>query len=757
MAATDRAAAAFAELQASIRREVTDPAAAGAVCARLQRFWDSPPCSALEWVLRRGVGPESARALLFAPGGLEDGMSLYPLLLRSAPPDAPASHPARALQVPFLSLLPSHVLDWRLAAAFVAHGGMGALAALLLEPSFPLRVQAIEVLLQITSHKGFAWFEAPAESDETAKRLHAAVLALAQPAGEPGGGAAAVPFIAALLANWDNPLPGASFNCLQLLAWWLSWVRLLHTGGLQTLRLSRPLLNGLRAWAERPVAPEGGADAAAAAGGGGSGGALPLRYSLPEEAALARKVFDDFSRYPAEEEEEGGGGTRAAPAKSAAARGGVAGISPAAAALPPPLPSSPAALRGAVGALREDGAASGESALAPANSAAAAKEEGNAHFRGERWGEAAAAYGRGIAQLAGGGGGAPAPATRELLLALLSNRAYARLRASGYGAGVAPSSGVLQAVERALRLGGGDGGGGARALASLRAAADAVAAAAGCAGEDEGAAPAASGGAAPTALLGTQPVRGVFGCLVDCARALALDGGHVKCLFRRAQALLALRAAGEALRAARECIARCRERGASAGDLLAQANTLVSFGAALQSSGEGEEEGEVGGGARRPAGERAARAGPLPPAECSDEDAVLAALLQRAEFGGGGGGGGGGAPLPQAAPQRQQPEGQQPPQPPPQQQLSAEAPHAASAAAAAAPVSAPPRAGGPPNVEDVLAGRAASSLEDVLAGRAASTVRAGVPPNVEDVLAGRAASKVAKKVAPAKSFSLPPP
>ena len=675
---------AFADLLASLRRDIADPTTASAVCSRLQRFWDSPPCVALEFLLRRGVGPTFARALLFAPAASEEGMGLYPLLLLSAPPDAPDTHPARQVQVPFLSLLPSHLRAWRRAEAFVFHGGMGALARLLLEPNPALRVQAIEVMLQITSHKGFSWFEAPAEGNDTARRLHAAVLALAQPAGPPGAGAAAVPFLAALLANWDNPLPGASFNCLQLAAWWLSWVRLLHTGSSQTLRLSRPLLDGLRAWAERPVAPEGEEGNSSSGGGGGGGGGVggtppsPLRFSLPEEAALAKKVYEDFSRFPAVDE------------------GGVAGISASSAALPPPLPSMPAALRSAVGALREDGAAAGEAAPAPADSAAALKEEGNAHFRGERWAEAAAAYSKGIALLTREGGAAPAGAVaRELLLALLSNRAFSRLRSSGYGSGVAPCATALDAAAVALGSGGGGGGGARRrALAVLRAAADAV----GVGGEE--------GVGSHAALLGKQPILGIFGCLVDCARALALDGDHVKSLFRRAQAFLALRAAGEALRAARECIARCRKKGAASGELLAQANTLVSYGVAMQNAGEEEEEG----GAAAPAELRGAAgagwvasAGKREEGGGDSEDAILAALMQRQEFGGGGGGndGSGGVPPPPPPPPTP-PQQEQPPPPAP----IAGALHMATTAAprAAAPLT---KAVAPPNVEDVLAGRAA--------------------------------------------------
>jgi hypothetical protein len=718
------AEAAFAELCSSIKRDVSDPVAAAAVCARLQRFWDTPPCAPLEFVLRRGVGPASARALLFAPDALDEGMGLYPLLVRSAPPGAPESHPLRALQVPFLSLLPTHLHDWRRAAAFVSHGGLAALAALLMEPALPLRVQAIEVMLQITSHKGFAWFEAPAEGDDAARRLHAAVLALAQPAGEPGGGAAAAPFLSALLANWDNPLPGASFNCLQLAAWWLSWVRLLHTGGAQELRLSRPLLEALRAWAERPVAPEGSGEEGAAGGGGGGGGGAappPRRFSLPEEAALAAKVYEDFSRFPAEGEPAGGGrAPRAAPSQI----GGVAGIAASSAALPAPLPATPAALRAAVGALREEGAAPGEAA-APADSAAALKEEGNAHFRGERWVEAARAYGRGIALLARAAGASAPP--RELLLALLSNRALARLRSSGYGGDVAPSAAVLRGVAEALEGGGGGYGARGRALAALREAADAVGGAAAGEEEEEEGAPAAARSAL---FLGRQPILGIFGCLVDCARALALDGGHVKCLFRRAQAFLALRAAGEALRAARACVARARERGAAGAELLAQATSLLSYGVAMQSSAGGEG-GEEGGRA-----EAAAAGGapppPPPPAACGEEgeDAILSALMQRAEFGGSGGGGGGGdAGVGPAAPPPPPPQPPQPqPQPPPQ-------PHA-------------PAAAGAPQIHFAAAAPAA---------QAPASAAPAAPPNVEDVLAGRAATRAAKKPAPVKTFSLPPP
>jgi hypothetical protein len=38
------------------------------------------------------------------------------------------------------------------------------------------------------------------------------------------------PFLQLLLDNNPSPFPGGSFYCLQMLAFWLSWVRALYTG-----------------------------------------------------------------------------------------------------------------------------------------------------------------------------------------------------------------------------------------------------------------------------------------------------------------------------------------------------------------------------------------------------------------------------------------------------------------------------------------------------------------------------------------------
>ena len=80
-----------------------------------------------------------------------------------------------------------------------------------------IRGQAIDVFVQVTAHPAYDWFR-PARSDSD-KALHAALAGLA-----PTG------FLESLAANCPPPFPGASFYCLQIMGFWLSWLRSLYSG-----------------------------------------------------------------------------------------------------------------------------------------------------------------------------------------------------------------------------------------------------------------------------------------------------------------------------------------------------------------------------------------------------------------------------------------------------------------------------------------------------------------------------------------------
>ena len=94
---------------------------------------------------------------------------------------------------------------------------MDSLAATFVTENLYLRGQALDTFHQLTGHEGFDWFR-DARSEEDS-RLHAALRGLA-----------ASNFLDLLCQNSPSPFPGASFLCLQIMAFWLSWMRALWTG-----------------------------------------------------------------------------------------------------------------------------------------------------------------------------------------------------------------------------------------------------------------------------------------------------------------------------------------------------------------------------------------------------------------------------------------------------------------------------------------------------------------------------------------------
>ena len=81
------------------------------------------------------------------------------------------------------------------------------------------------------------------------------------------------PLIPNLTANFEGSFPGGSHFSLQVLAFYASWLRLRHCPG-NVLRLSHDLITLLGRWAVKTDGTE-------------------------EEKALAKALYDDFSRYDA--------------------------------------------------------------------------------------------------------------------------------------------------------------------------------------------------------------------------------------------------------------------------------------------------------------------------------------------------------------------------------------------------------------------------------------------------------------------------
>ena len=94
----------------------------------------------------------------------------------------------------------------------------------------------MEIFLSATDADTYNWFEP--KGDALSKTLHARMLELHD---HPY-------FLTNLLANRKDSYPGGSFRCLQLLAFFLSWLRLLYTKE-KKLLLSAAFLGQIAAWA----------------------------------------------------------------------------------------------------------------------------------------------------------------------------------------------------------------------------------------------------------------------------------------------------------------------------------------------------------------------------------------------------------------------------------------------------------------------------------------------------------------------------
>ncbi|KAJ0404406.1 hypothetical protein P43SY_007659 [Pythium insidiosum] len=266
--------------------------------------WLEPMTSELELVLRKRLTDDEVRHLLFAPTPTQYHHYATLLSLPSAETTAPAPWLPR-LHKRFLALFClKHAQTWSLVVEFCAQDGLQILCDLLGNTDAQVRAQAVDAFVQITSHAAFDWFDAPV--GHQAQLLHAKLLALAAP------GAGLLPRLIENAESYglqrdrqaiehDNEaateIPrGATLVLLQLLAFFLSWLRKLHARD-HKLRLSRGLLELLRDWPTRTRTP------------------------LDDEIELAQRVYDDFSRWPPLENATIHGGQAEAEAKAEAEAG----------------------------------------------------------------------------------------------------------------------------------------------------------------------------------------------------------------------------------------------------------------------------------------------------------------------------------------------------------------------------------------------------------------------------------------------------
>ena len=229
----------------------------------LQTSFDQPPVEEFEQILHKRMSADEVRIAVFEP--LEDQIQYYPILLM-ATEAAPEEHPLRKVQGLVLSsIFLIHRRHWSFLQEFMIRGGLDALANMLTTPNMYFRGQVIEIFICMTDCDTFDWFAPP--TSLVSRILHVRMLELSD---HPK-------FLDRLLANRSDSYPGGSARCLQILAFWLSWVRATYTQD-KRLHLSQQILEQLSAWAQQG----GGGDASGDAG------------IAEEERQLAATLHKDF-------------------------------------------------------------------------------------------------------------------------------------------------------------------------------------------------------------------------------------------------------------------------------------------------------------------------------------------------------------------------------------------------------------------------------------------------------------------------------
>ncbi|KAL1503596.1 hypothetical protein AB1Y20_012073 [Prymnesium parvum] len=248
----------FEQLLEETRAQMPDDESAAQIVLAYRKHWDAPPLAQLELLLQRTTSLADARLLLFFPEPVD--MPRYVGLVAGGPRGSPDHHPQNQLQRPFLALLyMRHVRSWPLMREFILDGGLLALLALFEAENLYLRAQAVDTFMQLTSTELHDWFAEPVLEP----RVHRRFADLAAPSAH---------FVRAIEANFGGSFPGASYYALQILAFWLSLLRYFYCEG-RVLRLGAKLMGLIERWAASDGLPQ-------------------------EERELARKLVDDFGRFP---------------------------------------------------------------------------------------------------------------------------------------------------------------------------------------------------------------------------------------------------------------------------------------------------------------------------------------------------------------------------------------------------------------------------------------------------------------------------
>jgi tetratricopeptide (TPR) repeat protein len=120
---------------------------------------------------------------------------------------------------------------------FICAGGLKILTQLLLDNNLYSRGQAVEIFLSVTDCDTFDWFQ-PISDEFSDHQLYQEMFSLLE-----------TPLLYNLIENRKSSFPGGSVRCLQLLAFWLSWLRFHFTDANHKLQLHARLLEIFRSWA----------------------------------------------------------------------------------------------------------------------------------------------------------------------------------------------------------------------------------------------------------------------------------------------------------------------------------------------------------------------------------------------------------------------------------------------------------------------------------------------------------------------------
>eukprot|EP01038_Epipyxis_sp_PR26KG_P006445 gene6445-8866_t len=239
-----------------------EPEAVNKIINKLTNTFNNPPVNEIEFIIHKTFSVDEIRVVLFRP--LDDHISYYPLLLTTL--ESLPLKELQSLKPLVLSLIYLvHRRNTSFVKEFILSDGIGCLASMVNDKNLFYRGQILEILLTMTDCDSYDWFK-PAVSYAD-KLLHSKLLKLVD---HPT-------FLFNLISNRTGSYPGGSFRALQLLAFWLSWVRALYTSN-HILSLSDKIITELSLWSQEEHENDNQNDS----------------HKSEEEIKLAKTLLDDF-------------------------------------------------------------------------------------------------------------------------------------------------------------------------------------------------------------------------------------------------------------------------------------------------------------------------------------------------------------------------------------------------------------------------------------------------------------------------------